>query len=314
MDERLPIGIEGTPITAGRPLSKIGIIILAFIIVSACVFIYYYSPKLYEPESEKQKITATFNDVYLNQTADSDEDGRYDYLNISVGVNVSESGEYKVDGLLYINNNTMYAFSTVHLSIGNNQAITLSFNGLDIYLCRSNGSYQLRDLTLRIIKGNTSFRMDYREYAYNTSFYNYTDFQRSVHIEEKGKIVGSSSDLPDLNNPNDPYIYTIAARAFDVKETAAMVTVRVDYDISKVGPRDSWIDLYIYCDEENESSESKTGNDGYTYKIITLNSERITEIGYGKWVGLIHHCNDPGVISTTGNTASYTLTIDVVYE
>ncbi|MBU2565447.1 MAG: hypothetical protein KJ655_04250 [Candidatus Thermoplasmatota archaeon] len=307
MDERLPIGIEGTPITAGRPLSKIGIIILAFIIVSACVFIYYYSPKLYEPESEKQKITATFNDVYLNQTADSDEDGCYDYLNISVGVNVSESGEYKVDGLLYINNNTMYAFSTVHLSIGNNQAITLSFNGLDIYLCRSNGSYQLRDLTLRIIKGNTSFRMDYRGYAYNTSFYNYTDFQRSVHIEEKGKIVGSSSDLPDLNNPNDPYIYTIAARAFDVKETAAVVTIQVNYNIT--GVRDSWVDLYIYYAEENESSESKTGIDENP-KIITLDSEQIAMIGYGKWVGLIHHYSD----ITTLNTASYTLTIDVVYE
>ena len=309
-NERTPIGIEGAPTTKTSP---VGIAILVVIIVLAVVAVYYYSPGLYEPKNEEgQEITATLNDVYSEQTVDSDGDGRYDYLNISVGVNVSKYGEYSVDASLHVGDNPLYSSSMQHLSTGN-QIIVLPFNGLNIYLQRVDDSYSLRNLTLRVIKGNTSFKLDYREYAYNTSFYNYTDFQNSVHIEETGKIVGSSSELPDLNDPSDPYIYTIAARAFDVKETAAVVTIRVDYNISKVGVRDSWIDLYIYYDEENESSEFKTGIDEKP-KIITLNAEQIAEIGYGKWVGLIHHCNDPGVISTTGNTASYTLTIDVIYE
>jgi hypothetical protein len=299
-NERMPIGIEGSPTTK---ISPIGIVILVVIIVLACVAVYYYSPGLYEKNEEEQGITATFNDAYSEDTVDSDNDRHYDYLKINVGVNVSESGKYAVDGSLYVGYNTLYSSNTKGLSEGIHEII-LSFNGLDIYLNRVNGSYQLRNLTLRIIKGNSSFKNDYRDYAYNTSFYNYTDFQNSVHIDKTETITGSSSDT---NLTSDEY-------SFDVKKTAATVTVRVDYDISKVGFRDSWIDLYIYYGEENESSESKTGNDGNTYKIITLNAEQIAGIGYGKWVGLIHHYNDPGAISTTGNTASYTLTIDVVYE
>ena len=301
INERTPLGIEGAPTTKTSPVDINAILVV--IIVLAVVAVYYYSPGLYESEKEeRQRITATFSDVYSEQTVDSEGDGRYDYLNISVGVNVSESGKYSVDGSLYVGDNTLYSSNTLSLSAGE-QEIVLSFKGLDIYLQRFNSSYQLRNLTLRVIKGNASFKMDYKEYAYNTLFYNYTDFQNSVHINKTGTITGSSSDM---NLTSDDY-------SFDVKETAASVTIKVDYDISKVGVRDSWIDLYIYYGEKDEPSESKTGIDENP-KIITLNSEQIAGIGYGKWVGLIHHCNDPGVISTTGNTASYTLTIDVVYE
>ena len=298
INERTPLGIEGAPTTK---ISPVGIVILVVIIVLAVVAVYYYSPGLYEPEKEeRQGITATFSGFF---SEDVEPDSKpYDYLNISVGVNVSESGKYSVDGSLHVGDNPLYSSSIQHLSAGN-QTIVLSFNGLDIYLNRVNSSYQLRNLTLRVIKGNASFKMDYKEYAYNTLFYNYTDFQNSVHINKTGTITGSSSDV---NLTSDDY-------SFDVKETVTMVTIRVDYSISKVGVRDSWIDLYIYYGEKDEPSESKTGIDENP-KIITLNSEQIAGIGYGKWVGLIHHCNDPGAISTTGNTASYTLTIDVVYE
>ncbi|MCG2825435.1 MAG: peptidylprolyl isomerase [Thermoplasmatales archaeon] len=149
----------------------------------------FYSPEGY-PNEEKQEITATLNDVYSEQTVDSDGDGHYDYLKISVGINVSEDGNYSVDGLLYIDNNTIYTSKTAYLYSGKG-TITLSFNGLDIYLCRANGSYQLRDLTLRLIKGNTSFRLDYKDYAYNTSLYNYTSFQSSTRVEyTSSKSVG----------------------------------------------------------------------------------------------------------------------------
>ena len=299
-NERTPLGIEGAPTTKTSP---VGIAILVIIIVLACVAVYYYSPGLYEKNEEEQEITATFNDVYSEQTVGSDNDGRYDYLNISIGVNVSESGKYSIDSSFHVGDNELYSSNTEYLSAGN-QTMSVSFNGLDIYLCRADGVYQLRDLTLRLVKGNTSFKFDYREYAYNTSFYNYTDFQNSVHIDKTGTITGSSSDK---NLTSDEY-------SFDVKETAAVVTIRVDYDISKAGVRESWIDLYIYYAEENESSESKTGIDENP-KIITLDSEQIAMIDYGRWVALVHHYNDPNLINpTTANTASYTLTIDVVYE
>ena len=309
-NERAPIGIEGVPTTKASP---VGIVIIVIIIVLACATVYYYSPGLYESKNEEEQgITGTFNDI-SEQAVDSDGDEHYDYLNISIGVNVSGSGKYSVDGSLYVGDSTLHSSNTLSLSAGT-QEIILSFKGLNIYLQRFNNSYQLRNLTLRVIKGNASFKLDSRDYAYNTSFYNYTDFQNSVHIKKTGEIIGSSSQMPDLNDPYDPYASTVAGCAFDVKETATSITIQVGYNVNETGVRDSWVDLYVYYEEKNESSESKTGIDENP-KIITLSSGQIAGIGYGIWVALIHHCNEPNPINpTTLNTASYTLTIDVVYE
>lgn len=298
MDERTPLGIEGVPTTKTSP---VGIVILAVIIVLACAAVYYYSPGLYESKNEEgQKITATFNNVYLNQTVDSDEDGRYDYLNISVGINVSESGNYSVDGFLYVGGNKLYGSNKACLYPGN-QTITLSFNGLDIYLCRVNGSYLLRNLTLRVIKGNTSFKLDYKDYAYNTTTYSYTSFQKNTHTEYSDTIQGSSQEATSE---------TVARGSFKVKETAVWVTVTVNYNIEKatIFAQDSYINIYIYSSLSNESIDNNTNEENP--KTTTLNANQIDDIGYGTWTALVHHYSD----TPTANTASYTLTIDVVYE
>ncbi len=294
-NERVPTGIEGAPTTKFPPL---GIVILVAIIVLVCAAVYYYSPKLYESENEEGQgitITATFNDVYLEQHVDSDGDVRYDYLNISIGVNVSASGKYFVDGSLHIGDNTLYSSNTVSLSAGA-QEIVLSFKGLDIYL--------LRNLTLRVIKGNASFKLDYREYAYNTSFYNYTDFQNRYHICYSGTIEGSSSNT---TLTSDDY-------SFDVKETVARVNVTADYAVDESPSLDdSRVDIYLYWyDEENDSIvEVQSEKSNENPKAITLSAQDI--VGYGKWVVVVHHYNDD-IDVPPANTASYTLTIDVVYE
>ncbi|MDI6917302.1 MAG: hypothetical protein QMC80_05845 [Thermoplasmatales archaeon] len=299
-NERTPLGIEGAPTTKASP---VGIAILVIIIALACIAVYYYSPGLYESKNgEEQEIAGTFNDVYSEQTVDSDGDEHYDYLNISVGINVSASEKYSVDGSLYVGDNTLYSSNTVSLSAGE-QAIVLSFKGLDIYLHRFNSSYQLRDLTLRVIKGNASFKLDSRDYAYNTSFYNYTAFQNRYHICYPGTIEGSSSNT---TLKSDDY-------SFDVKETVAWVNVTVDYAIVK-SPSwdDSRVDIYLYWyDEENDSVvEVQSEKSNENPKAITLSTQDI--VGYGKWVVVVHHYNDD--VDVPPNTASYTLTIDVVYE
>ena len=295
INERTPLGIEGAPTTKASP---VGIAILVVIIVLAVVAVYYYSPGLYEPKNEEgQGITATFSGFF---SEDVEPDSKpYDYLNISVGVNVSEPGKYSVDGSLHVGDNPLYSSSIQHLSAGN-QTIVLSFNGLDIYLNRVNGSYQLRNLTLRVIKGNASFKMDYKEYAYNTLFYNYTDFQNSVHINKTGTITGSSSDV---NLTSDDY-------SFDVKESTAWIYVTVNYTTSKAPVNDdSRVDIYIYW--YNETSEE---NELVAENKNDVSPKTISQIAQhtGKWTVLVHHYNDVDV--PPANTASYTLTIDVVYE
>lgn len=300
MEERAPLGVERTPSAAGRPVSKTGIMILILIIILACIFIYYYSPKLYEGEKEKKKTTATFNDFYEISAIDSDNDGHYDYLNIGIGVNVSEYGKYSVDGDLHVGSNVLYSSNTAYLCAGN-QTITLSFNGLKIYLSRVNGSYALRNLTLRIIEGNTSIKMDYEDYAYDTPLYNYTNFQSRYHAEYDDLITGSS---PQVNA-------TSKECSFDVKETAVWINITVNFVVQQAGiiPKDSDIDLYLYYEGKNDSVASST-NRGNEPESISLNKEYIASIGYGKWIALVHHYSN---IPTT-NTATYTLTIEVTYD
>jgi len=105
-NERAPIGIEGVPTTKASP---VGIVIIVIIIVLACATVYYYSPGLYESKNEEEQgITGTFNDI-SEQAVDSDGDEHYDYLNISIEVNVSGSGKYSVDGSLYVGDSRLHS-------------------------------------------------------------------------------------------------------------------------------------------------------------------------------------------------------------
>jgi len=295
INERTPLGIEGAPTTK---ISPVGIVILVVIIVLAVVAVYYYSPGLYEPEKEeRQGITATFSDVYSEQTVDSEGDGRYDYLNISVGVNVSKYGEYSVDAYLHVGDNPLYSSSIQHLSAGN-QTIVLPFNGLNIYLQRFNSSYQLRNLTLRVIKGNASFEMDYREYAYSTLFYNYTDFQNSVKLAYDGTIKGSCSDITLYS---EYYTFTLKERV-----TKVWINLTSSKDV----------DLYLYNSTANITTgegkidESVTRDSG-NEQIFIYESSTFEEFGYDKWTALVHNYSPyPKPL----NEATYHITIDVVYE
>lgn len=297
MHDRMPLGIEGGANT-GKPVSATSAVVLVIIIILAFVTVYYYFPKGYETDEEKQEVSikGAFTECYSDDGIDSDDDGRYDYLNIAVGINVSENGKYSVDCSLHINESIMYGSNTEDLYAGN-QTITLSFNGLNIYLQRVNTFYMLRNITLRVIKENTSFKLDYRD-AYNTSFYNYTDFQNSVHIDKTGTITGSSSNT---TLKSDEY-------SFDVKEIAAQIDVSVNYTIDKtiVAPN-SRIDIYLYYYNETtgENELIAENKNGDVSKTISINAQHT-----GKWIVLVHHYSD----ITTTNTATYTLTIGVVYE
>ncbi|MEA3421897.1 MAG: hypothetical protein U9Q97_09520 [Acidobacteriota bacterium] len=130
---------------------------------------------------------------------------------VDVGVNVTEAGNYRVSGHLYENgtyDSVDYAYNTTYLNEGN-QKVQLRFEGVKMRQNEYNGTYDLKSLYLynysspvppppvptptpppisvlisqHESKSTESFsvgygeQLDYRYYAYTTSYYNYTEFQ-----------------------------------------------------------------------------------------------------------------------------------------
>ena len=125
------------------------------------------------------------------------------------------------------------------------------------------------------------------------------------HFEGSGTVDGSS---PYQN-------VTSVEQSFDVYENAKWLNITVSYTIEqKPSPpnplaKNSKLDVYLYYSAENDSAASDTSEGLEKTKTISLTAQEIAN-RYGKWSVLLHHCSD----TSTANTASYTLTIDVVYE
>lgn len=294
-NERTPLGIEGAPTTKASP---VGIAILVIIIALACIAVYYYSPGLYPSEEGEGGPTlpkAVFNDEYSDTIEDADSDGFHDYLCIDIGLLVENEGGFKINASLYDpdGNYIVSTYSSASLGVGN-QTITLKFEGLDIYLQGANGSYALKYLTLYETTNWT--KVDHRDWAWNTTSYNYTDFQNKYHAEYTGTIPRSSSS-PEIHSENTTQEYS-----FEVKERPKLITVTVNFTSGKD------LDLYIYYKEEELTSSINHG--GETEETINLDEGQIPE-KYGVWIALIHNYSE---WYKPLNSADYHITIDVVYE
>ncbi len=117
-----------------------------------------------------QKFTANYSDYGV----DSDGNGLYDYLAVDVGLKITSSGEYTIEGWLYDKNgNPIEVASTTEYLDEGLQSVVLEFNGISIYRNRMDGPYYVKYLTLK-----ESGIIDFVEDAYTTSGYRFTDFQQ----------------------------------------------------------------------------------------------------------------------------------------
>ncbi len=144
---------------------------------------YYAYTTSYYNWTEFQKPPAEFNDVYSDYGEDTNGDGLYDYLVVNVGVNVTETGRYRVSGSLDENGTyhwVDYATKSAYLNKGN-QTIKLKFSGIEIRDNGYNGTYDLKSLGLYSEWKEDDYKywkeIDHRYYAYTTGYYNYIDFQ-----------------------------------------------------------------------------------------------------------------------------------------
>lgn len=134
-----------------------------------------------------QRPAAMFSGNYSDSGLDEDGNGLFDYLTIDVGMNVSKSGNYRIQGELYDNEGRQldYDSQSTYLEPGN-QSVQLEFEGYKIFQNRQDGPYRLRYL---YIYDENYRRLDYEYDAYRTSAYKYTDFQKPPAV-----FIGNYSD------------------------------------------------------------------------------------------------------------------------
>ncbi|MEM3341474.1 MAG: hypothetical protein QW728_02150, partial [Thermoplasmata archaeon] len=141
----------------------------------------YYNHNLFERPSDRFNSGTSFNHLLY----DADSNGKYDYLNITVSVNIYNPGGWLVKANLVTPAGAMFshAESFSVLSEGTHN-ITLSFPGTDIWASRYSGVFNLADLELiQIIPGSgpdSGIRRDYVQIAYTTPFMEWRWFEPAV--------------------------------------------------------------------------------------------------------------------------------------
>ncbi len=128
----------------------------------------------------------------------ANNDGKYEYLQINVSVNVSNAGNYEVMGDLHSETNGWHWLgwtnNWTYLESGS-QTVNLRFNGLQIKNEGVNGPYKVR-LELRDDTGDMLSMVD----PYETGSYSYSDFQGSgVELISASDMIVQDGEYLELN-------------------------------------------------------------------------------------------------------------------
>lgn len=140
-----------------------------------------------------ENAEARFTGTVTDQGVDTNSDGQYDWLRLNVGITVNQAGTYRVTGELEGGGQPIVV-ATKSLALSNGTTtVQLDFAGRAIYQSRKNGPYQV--VALRI-ENTSGVHMDFRDTAYATSSYNYTQF---AHGTTNFDPAGFSEQALDVN-------------------------------------------------------------------------------------------------------------------
>ena len=243
----------------------------------------FYNPPQFEhnPPSFTNLFT-NFSDSISNSYYE-DNGIVYRNLVVNITVNISEVGAYIIVGELYDENGTLItqSGSIYHLDSGT-QTIQLNFSGSKIYDNGADGNYYLKELYLKDANGTV---MDYRENAYSTLHYNYSQFRMPpdlavVNISFNSTELAAGENvtifglIENLMTVNDKDLEGVNISLFvdDICENSKIINLRNKYNATV---NFSWIadagghDITVVVDENNEIDETNESNNNLTVGVIT---------------------------------------------
>ena len=146
--------------------------------------------------------TAQLGETYTDRIVDEDLDGLYDYLEIDVPVNVTESGNYRINASLESSNGEFISqTSTLADALPSGaQTVTLRFPGADIGNYGLDGPYAIGALSVG--HDSLSVPLDEQISAHTTSAYAVANFPRPSF-----RLVEVLSETPVDMNGNGKYDY-----------------------------------------------------------------------------------------------------------
>ena len=224
-----------------------------------------------------QTPPSQFTDTYLDYGTDIDGDGLYDYLTTDVGVKVTSAGNYSVEGLLYdVNGSIVVSTSNdTHLDVGV-RSVLLNFDGLKIRRHGVNAPFNLSHL---ILYDKNSNLLEYRDFAYTTSAYNYSEFKMGfigmcsdygIDVDTDGLYDYLTIDVSV--NVTTPGNYSLMGYLYDVNETE--IVWSIDYRSLSAGNHT------MHLDFSGKTIQMHGVNGPYYLKHLRLSGENWTFIDY----------------------------------
>jgi hypothetical protein len=170
-------------------LSKASLILLLFIAAYCTVACGQILPN----GSDFAGLTGNYSDKGI----DINGDGKFEYLNIDVGIHIEYPGEYSLNGYLYDRNDKEVVWSVDHRNFTyGDHTMQLAFDGKTIQKRGLNGPYRLGNLSFTWGSATIGLipcaRLDD---AYETAFYNSSDFVDPISTDKilsgsgKGEIL-----------------------------------------------------------------------------------------------------------------------------
>ncbi|MEW6196868.1 MAG: alpha/beta fold hydrolase [Bacteroidota bacterium] len=181
-----------------------------------------------------------FSTSYSDQGVDENGNGKYDYLDIVVTVNVDpgSSGNFNMNGVLKTGNELEITWDSkeVYLESGQSEVI-LRFSGKDINSLGIDGPYHLKNTTIYQVNNPNinGWIID----AYNTQFYSYTNFETASvitpHVIQKkpedGARVEDDIIIQTVFN-TDMMGSTINTNTFIIRKDGNSISGTVNYEAS----------------------------------------------------------------------------------
>ncbi len=119
--------------------------------------------------------TGQLTGSYADRAVDEDGDRWADALNLDVGFNISQAGDYNLTGDILAGDQVVAQFSKVFTATAGSQTMTLRFDGSDIYTAGLDGPYLLTHLVLVDLK--TGIPTIMQSDLYTTGAYSYSQFK-----------------------------------------------------------------------------------------------------------------------------------------
>lgn len=138
--------------------------------------------------------SATLVGAISEQPVDSGVDGLYDYLDITVDLDINEPGEYKVSAQLRGSSLVLSDSQIVTVTEGvDSEQVTLRFDGPAIFFHREDGPFQLTQL--RLSENSQGSELDFQTIAWTTAAYLFDEFQQSGVVIDENSYTDIGGEL-----------------------------------------------------------------------------------------------------------------------